>query len=118
MSYKSYDPEAADGRSKVKTPILTSIYNVFGVLWLLGGAIVVLVGMREPKLLAGSIGAAAIAVFMALVCFGISQVVMLIARIESNTRATDSSYQMVQLLKQIARNTTPPGTEPVDPSRG
>jgi len=105
MSSTGYDSRPQDD---AKTPILTTIYNIAGALWIIVGAIAVFIAAQDSKTLAGGIAAAAVAVFMALVCFGIAQVVMLIAKIEFNTRATDSSYQMVKLLTQICRNTTVP----------
>lgn len=115
MSSSSYDSHVQD---EAKTPILTTIYNVAGGLWIVVGAIAVFLAAQDEKTLAGGVAAAAIAVFMALVCFGIAQVVMLIAKIEFNTRATDSSYQMVKLLTQISRNTTAPSAASREEKRG
>ena len=70
-----------------------------------------MIGMQHPETIAVRVAAAAMALFIALVCFGVAQVVMLSAKIEFNTRATDSSYQMVNLLKQIAKHTSGPDSK-------
>ena len=103
MSSTRYDSSTQE---VAKTPILSAIYNVIGTLWIVAGAIAVFIAAEDPKTVAAGVAAAAIALFIALVCFGIAQVVMLIAKIEFNTRATDSAYQMVKLLREISRNTS------------
>ena len=102
MSSIQYNSKAQEGEA-ARTPILTTIYNVTGVLWIIAGGIALLITAGDARPF--GIASAAVAIFLGMISFGIGQVVMLIARIEFNTRATDSSYQMVKLLREVARNT-------------
>lgn len=53
------------------------------------------------------VGATAVFLLSALLSFGIAQVIMLIAKSEHNTRPDEASGQILKLLREIARNTTP-----------
>lgn len=102
MSSIRYDAGPVE---EVKTPILTSVYRLVGGLCVIAAGLAVVIGMRDTRGLGAGISAAAICLFAALVCFGIAQVVMLIAKIEYNTRRDGETGQILKALREIAKNT-------------
>jgi membrane protein YdbS with pleckstrin-like domain len=94
--------------SKVKIPILASIYRVAGSLCILAIGLLILGYTSDGLPLVSAAPGAAVALLLALICFGIAQVIMLVAKIEFNTRQSDSSGQILKELREIVKNTAKP----------
>ena len=91
--------------NKVKTPILTTLNRIAALLAFVVAVGIIIIGIKESQpVFATAIGAGTACIY-GLFLWGVAEVILLIAKIEFNTRSEDNSYQTVKLLTKIARNT-------------
>ena len=90
----------------MKSPILTSIYRILAVLSFIGMAFCIFAALADPKNVAGSLIYGAGLLMSGIIFLGIAEVVLLIAKIEFNTRESSHEYQILKTLQTIAKNTS------------
>ena len=75
----------------MKTPILATIYRLFGFLGFIGGGLCIVLSIAEPSQLPGGIMIGLISIFAGVISLGIAEVITLIAKIEHNTSLSSNT---------------------------
>ncbi len=85
----------------MKTPILATIYRLFGFLGFIAGGLCIIISIAEPNKLPGGIMIGVIALFSGVISLGIAEVITLIAKIEHNT-ASSADSDSEKTMKEIS----------------
>jgi hypothetical protein len=88
-----------------KVPFLASVFNAAGFVFLIAILPVGLAPSHDYASVKSVIAGAICCLLTALFCFGFARVIVLLTKIELNTRTEDTLHQEVKLLKEIAQHT-------------